>query len=410
MSEISQGEMTMRANADVWLWMLPLASGAGGVVALFGAAKFDGASVLFAFAVAAFAALCAWGSAYRQRIAMTQLVRQAETLLAQAQQALQQQSGIAGLEQICDQATPIWVKQIETARSQTEEGITEVAARFAAIVDRLHASAAASQQAAGGGDGAEGGCVVAVLSRSEADLVAVNHSMDVALRERAAMVQDVRELIAYTADLKKMATDVGEIASQTNLLALNAAIEAARAGESGRGFAVVADEVRKLSTLSSVTGNKIYEKVNVINKAITAVIAVAEKFSEEDTRSVAEAEKTIHRVLDNFKEVASGLSESSEMLRRESEGIRVEISDTLVYLQFQDRVSQILAHVRDNLDGLHARLKQYSAERSDGGSPAIDASAWLNTMALGYTTAEQRSNHRDDKAGATPDATEITFF
>jgi len=40
---------------------------------------------------------------------------------------------------------------------------------------------------------------------------------------------------------------------------------------------VVADEVRKLSTLSSVTGNKIYEKVNVINKAITAVIAVAEK-------------------------------------------------------------------------------------------------------------------------------------
>jgi len=51
-----------------------LASGAGGVVALFGAAKFDGASVLFAFAVAAFAALCAWGSAYRQRIAMTQLV------------------------------------------------------------------------------------------------------------------------------------------------------------------------------------------------------------------------------------------------------------------------------------------------------------------------------------------------
>jgi hypothetical protein len=33
-------------------------------------------------------------------------------------------------------------------------------------------------------------------------------------------------------------------------------------------------------------------------------------------------------------------------------------------------------------------------------------------MALGYTTAEQRRNHRDDKTGAvaTQDATEITFF
>jgi len=125
---------------------------------------------------------------------------------------------------------------------------------------------------------------------------------------------------------------------------------------------------------------------------------------------VAEAEKTIHRVLDNFTVVATGLCESSEMLRRESEGIREEISDTLVYLQFQDRVSQILAHVRDNLDGLHAHLRQYSAERNSGGSPAIDANAWLNEMALGYTTAEQRNNHRGDKAGATPDATEITFF
>ena len=410
---MSQGEMTMRADADAWLWMSPLASGGAGVAALLGVSWLGGAGVQFALAVAAFAALCAWGSAYRQRAALTQLARQAETLLEQTQQVLRQQNGIAGLEQICDKAAPIWVKQIETARSQTEEGITEVAARFAAIVERLQASAAASQQAAGG-DGAEGGCVVSVLSRSEADLVAVNRSMDVARRERAAMVQDVRKMIAYTADLKKMATDVEEISSQTNLLALNAAIEAARAGESGRGFAVVADEVRKLSNLSSDTGKKMAEKVNIINQAITAVIAVAERFSEEDTRSVAEAEKTIHKVLDNFKEVASGLSESSDMLRRESEGIRVEISDTLVYLQFQDRVSQILAHVRDNLDGLHTHLKQYAAERSGGGSPAIDANAWLNEMALGYTTAEQRINHRNDKTGAaspaTPNATEITFF
>ena len=409
-SGMGQGEMTMRADADTWLWISPLASGGAGVAALLGVSWLGGAGVQFAFAVAVFAALCAWGSAYRQRAALTQLVRQAEDLLEQAQQALRQQSGIAGLEQICDQAAPIWVKQIETARSQTEGGITEVAARFAAIVGRLQASVTASQQAAGDSGEARGGCVVAVLSRSEADLVAVNRSMDTARHERAAMVRDVRELVAYTADLKKMATDVGEIASQTNLLALNAAIEAARAGESGRGFAVVADEVRKLSSLSSDTGKKMTEKVNTINKAITAVIAVAERFGEEDTRSAAEAEQTIHRVLDNFKEVAGGLSESSEMLRRESDGIREEISEMLVYLQFQDRVSQILAQVRDSLDGLHARLRQYSAERSSGGSPSIDAGAWLGEMALGYTTAEQRRNHRGDKADAASDAAEITFF
>lgn len=399
---MNQGEMTIRADAAAW--MLPLASGGAGVAALL----LVSGGWLWAVAVALVSGVCAWGCAYRQRATLTRLAGEAESRLVQVQQALQQQSGLAGLEQICEQATPIWAKQIETARDQTEEGITEVAARFAAIVDRLHASAAAAQQATG--EGAEGGCVVSVLSRSEADLVAVNRAMDTARHERAAMVQDVRELTVYTSDLKNMAADVGEIASQTNLLALNAAIEAARVGDAGRGFAVVADEVRKLSDLSSNTGKKMAEKVNIINQAITTVISVAERFIEQDTRSVAEAEKTIQKVLEDFKEVAVGLSDSSKMLRRESEGMRTEISETLVYLQFQDRVSQILAHVRDSLDELHQRLLRYSEERSRGGMPNIDADAWLSEMTRGYTTTEQRNNHRNGKADAVADETEITFF
>ncbi len=407
---MSQNEIAMSSDVDAWLWMSPMVSGGAGVAALLLVSWLGGSGVQFALAVAAFAVVCAWGSAYRQRASLAQLVRQSESLLAQAEQALRQQRGIAGLEQICDKAAPIWVKQIETARSQTEEGITEVAARFAAIVDRLQASATAAQLAAGDGDAKDGGFVVSMLSRSEVDLIGVIRSMDVARKESVAMAQDVRKLITYTTDLKKMAMDVEQIAAKTNLLALNAAIEAARAGESGRGFAVVADEVRKLSTLSSDTGKKMAEEVNVINQAIMAVIGIADRFNEKDTGSVAGAEKTIHQVLDNFKEVATGLSESSKRLRSENEGIREEISDTLVYLQFQDRVSQILAHVRDSLDRLHANLEQYSVERSKDGVPSIDVDAWLDKMELGYATDEQRLNHRGGKAGAAPNAKEITFF
>jgi methyl-accepting chemotaxis protein len=410
-SGMSNDEMTMNADGYAWLWSSPVVSGGAGVAALLMVTWLGGEGLQFAFAVAALTGLCAWGNVYSKRVALTKLVRQSEALLEQAQQALQQHSGIAGLEQVCDKAAPIWVKQIETARSQTEVGVTGLATRFANIVDRLNASQAASRQATGGGEDMEGSCVVSVLSRSETELVSVISSMDAARLESATMAQDVRKLIVYTDDLKKMAKAVEEIASQTNLLALNAAIEAARAGEAGRGFAVVADEVRKLSDLSSDTGKKMADKVNIINKAITEVISFAERFSEKDTGSVADAEKAIHKVLDNFNEVASGLCESSEILRRECKGIQQEISDALVHLQFQDRVSQILSQVRDNLDGLHVHIKQYSAERGNGaGSQTIDANAWLKEMALGYTTEEQFRNHHDEKAGAKTNAGVTTFF
>ena len=390
----------MNTDTDTWLWLSPLISGGAGVAALLGVSGMSGTGLQLAIALAVLAVGCSWGSAYRQRALLARQTRDSEE---RERQTIPQADGISGLEQVCDKAAPIWVKQIEAARSQTEEGISEVAARFAAIVERLHNSAIASQQTAGGSE-------TAVLSQSESDLVALSRSMDAALRKRAEMVRDVRELISYTAELKQMASEVAEIASQTNLLALNAAIEAARAGEAGRGFAVVADEVRKLSSLSSDTGKKMTDKVNIINNAISAVIDSAQKFGEEDTRSVSEAEATIHRVLENFESVTKGLSESSAMLRRESEGIGAEISDALVYLQFQDRVSQILAQVRDNLDGLHTHLKQYAAERGSGGPQSIDAGAWLNAMELSYTTSEQRHIHRGGSASRPAEATEITFF
>jgi methyl-accepting chemotaxis protein len=405
----SENDLTIQTGLSPWL--PALATGLAGMAAMLMLGGWVAANIMAAAIVAAAAVLCGWWGARQHHGAVENSIAQARASIAEAIRETRAQCGIAGLEQVCDKAAPIWSKQIESARSQTEEGITEVAARFAAIVERLHASVIAAQQAAGGLGGADGsGCAVSVLAQSEADLVSVNQSMDAALQKRSEMVQDVRALTSYTDELEKMASQVAEIAKQTNLLALNAAIEAARAGEAGRGFAVVADEVRKLSSLSSDTGKKMTEKVSIINTAITDVIGMAERFAEDDRRTVDEAEITIRRVLANFESVTSGLCESSEMLQRESEGIRGEISDTLIHLQFQDRISQILSHVRTNLDGLHDHIKQHFSERERGGVKEIDANRWIDEMALGYATAEQKIIHRGGAASSKTDPDEITFF
>ncbi|WP_099269314.1 methyl-accepting chemotaxis protein [Pseudomonas sp. ICMP 561] len=304
-------------------------------------------------------------------------------------------------------AMPIWAKQVESSREQTETAIVTLTGRFTGISSRLQETVHASQHAAGDLGGQSGDGALQVLAQSDSDLVQVIDSLKATQTSRDETLAQVRNLTAYTGELRTMAADVAAIAAQTNLLALNAAIEAARAGEAGRGFAVVADAVRSLSSKSSETGQQMSAKVDIINSAINQLVQAASSGADQDSNSVANSENTIQRVLERFKSVTERLAESAEMLQQESFGIRDEMTEVLVSLQFQDRVSQILVHVRDNIDDLHAHLQQ--ATQAPDQAVAIDARSWLARMEATYATDEQRNTHHGSSAGQQ-NSQEITFF
>lgn len=304
-------------------------------------------------------------------------------------------------ESLFQQALPVWVRQIETAGSQTEQAINDLTARFVDIAQRLDHTVQASQAAADNGGTGAGG-----LASSESDLYQVVESLQVAQQSRDEMVSEVSTLTAYTSELRSMAADVAAIAAQTNLLALNAAIEAARAGEAGRGFAVVADAVRTLSSQSSETGQKMSAKVDIINAAVTRLVAVAGESSERSQSNVSASQSTIESVLARFSAITGQLQQSADGLLTESAGIGQEISQVLVALQFQDRVSQILGQVRERMSDLQSELQQ--AEHQ--GQPlTIDINAWMAAMERGYAMREQRQNHHG-KAVDTATDQAITFF
>jgi methyl-accepting chemotaxis protein len=340
-----------------------------------------------------------------------QLHNAVEQALSQAQsdEVIRQGTApVSGLEEVCLEAVPIWSRQIETSRVQTEDAILALSSRFTGIYANLEAAVNASKSAAGEMAGGGTGGVMAVLDQSRVELTSVIDSLKASQHSRNEMLLQVRGLTKYTGELRAMATEVAEIASRTNLLALNAAIEAARAGEAGRGFAVVADEVRKLSSLSSDTGKNMSSKVDIINNAISSVFKIAENTSDEDLKSVANSESTIQHVMDHFHKVTSHLTQSAQLLQQENNGIKTEMADVLVSMQFQDRVSQILSHVRNNMDRLHQHLLQY---RQDGDSSHgnINAKEWLAEMELNYATQEQRSIHVGEKS-VKVEKQETTFF
>jgi methyl-accepting chemotaxis protein len=294
---------------------------------------------------------------------------------------------------------PIWSRQIETSRRQTEDAIVALTERFSTIVQRIDAALSANgaglQHTETRGD--------AELSRS--DLALVIDALKAIQLSRNELVGQIRLLTTYTAELHKMATEVDEIGFRTNMLSLNAAIEAAHAGESGKGFAVVATEVRSLSNAARDTGKQITKKVGLINEALARIGKTNEEVAARDDQAVQASDERIRSVLARFERSTAALTASAEQSRTDSAVIKEEICESLVQLQFQDRVGQILAQVSASMDDLSAQAVN-SASAEDA---AQLANEHAERMVSTYTTEEQRRNHQGIETTAVEQSA-VTFF
>jgi methyl-accepting chemotaxis protein len=298
----------------------------------------------------------------------------------------------------CAQALPIWAKQIDTAREQTQDAVISLMKRFGDIVNRLDVALGSARAHTRGNpiaaDTAEGQRCLALVVEA---LVAIRSSRD-------ALAQEIRGLADYADELRQMSSDVESIAFKTNMLALNAAIEAAHAGDVGKGFAVVAKEVRELSAAARLTGKSISSKAGAISTTLAQIVATNERVSVRDDTAVTESQQHIQSVLERFEQRTRLLTELAEKSNAESESIKSDVCEALVQLQFQDRTGQILQQVVGSIR--QAEQLEGAAAPQD---PSARVSAYLEGMAQSYTTEEQRQNHGGG-ATATVEPQGVTFF
>ena len=298
------------------------------------------------------------------------------------------------------EALAIWGRQVETSRAQTETAVVALTERFSGIVRRIEAALGVHERA-GRHD------IAAEVRESEQDLRLVMDGLRAIQRSRDELAHEIRGLAAHAEELRQMGSEVESIAFQTNMLALNAAIEAAHAGEMGKGFAVVAHEVRDLSNAARETGRRISQKVGLMGEALGRIGATSEQVQQRDLREVESSEGHIQAVLARFEHSSTQLAESARGQLEQSRAVKSEIAESLVQLQFQDRVNQILSQVVSSI----ARLTDWAR----AGAPPTDAAArrrahaFVAGMTSSYTTEEQRRNHQGLSARG-PATRAVTFF
>jgi len=147
-----------------------------------------------------------------------------------------------------------------------------------------------------------------------------------------------------------------QIASGNKILALNARIEAARAGSHGAGFAVVAMEVISQTERSQKVNAQVSGLITNLRTLAGSTLNDLQRMNDKDRKRVEECKQEVDESLrdleaahGDMKKMLTGMTEESALLAN-------DIGAAIRGLQFQDRTSQRISHVVEDLDTLHRKL------------------------------------------------------
>ena len=299
------------------------------------------------------------------------------------------------LEKLFKQVLPIWKRHIMLVNGQMDDSVSGMTGRFSSLIDDISVATDSSYFTDDGNSGSMQSDKQA-LTELFLELNSMNDS-------RQHQLSKLDDLVAETNALNSLANDVRKIAQQTNLLALNAAIEAARAGASGRGFAVVADEVRALSTLSGKTGEKITQTIEDLNKRTNEFQRLSLSSAKEESDALSGGEEKLLRVIDSLEKRTQSMSDQGIAMVELGQRVQAEVANMLVDFQFQDRSSQILQQIVDNIDEIDNLVK------IDSSLIDIDVENLIKNMQDRYIATEQYDGN-DNAQEAHADKSSISFF
>ncbi len=290
---------------------------------------------------------------------------------------------------------PVVSAQLRDANRQVEQAVAKVGANFERMVERAREGAnEASRILGAAGESASGSTAPGIDGLLSSSRTTLEDLLARIVRDGEvcqALTGRMDSVERHMGHIVKALADVDRISFGNTILALNAKIEAAHMGERGQGFELVAQELWMQSRRSERITEGI--RTTIVGLAGDAKAAMAEVggMACADRARIRALERQVQDALGRLerahRDMQTSLAEGSER----NEALAAEIAGAVETMQFQDRVSQQIAHIVEALESMQAAVA--APLESLGGDPQARCSAAASLLAGSYTMQGERSVH-----------------
>ncbi len=278
-------------------------------------------------------------------------------------------------------------KQLGDVSKDVETSVVGVCQGFNGMTDRAQSAINLAQNAVGGSGNSEGRqLLVQMQSVIECLLDSYRHSCEFA--------QDVSnkllKLESRLSAVEKTVEDVEEISNRAKLVALNGQIEATRLGAQGLAFQVVAEETKSLAVNAAKTSDSIRSSISQLSIELNETSTAIKARADLDSQTYGRSEGVAKQLLVDLNASNVRITDSLNQTAKIGGELRGDIAKAVMSMQFQDRVSQRIAHVIETLESMTQRIEpmctqipSYAAKRR--------YSEWMKEISSRYTMDSERN-------------------
>jgi methyl-accepting chemotaxis protein len=263
-------------------------------------------------------------------------------------------------------------EQLRQTSAQIESSVIGVCGSFQAIAERARAAVtqtssfleteASEKSAKRSFDSLVSSCSQTLVKTLEASEEAAETA------ERA--IERVTNMEEISNNICKTLEKLENVARASRMLAMNARIEATHAGELGAGFNVVAVEVASQSNQVRELASHVDTLTTHLREQASTTVADLHSIAQRERQRLEQSRSEVEATLEDLRAAHQEMKQELASMNEQSALLASDIGSAVREMQFQDRVSQQIAHVVQDLETLQAKLV---SSEDGGGAPSFSS-------------------------------------